>query len=147
MNYELVRQFSDACMDGKKIFELLPKLPPKMKPRHIRIIRCIHVIQEEKGIVRISDVAIAMKGTMPSITKLVNELCEMGAVVKTRNPKDKRVYTLQLTSWGEKCYDKYIRQFHTWLMKEMDDIPEEDIQGAVRAIGKVREILEKRKKK
>lgn len=147
MDSELLSQFLDACQDGKRIFGLLPKLPPKMKPRHIRIIRCIHMIHEEKGIVRISDVAKAMNGTMPSITKLVNELCEMKAVLKTRNPKDKRVYTLVLTDWGEKCYDKYICQFHFWLKKEMEDIPVEDIRGAVSAIGKVREILEKRKKK
>ena len=89
MNSELTRQFLDACHEARRICEILPNLPERLKPRHIRIIWCIHIIYEEKGIVRVSDVASAMNGTMPSITKLVNELCDMG-VVKKRQSRKKR---------------------------------------------------------
>lgn len=143
MNSELVRQLLDACHDAREIGKLLPELPPKMRPRHIRIIRYIHVLNEEKGVVRISDVAHAMKGTMPSITKLVNELCDLGVVIKTRSTKDKRAYTLELTDRGEAYYEKYLDRFHGWLNSQLEDVPEEDVKRAVSVIRKLKEILEK----
>lgn len=49
MNNDLTRQFLDACHEARRICEILPNLPERLKPRHIRIIRCIHIIYEEKG--------------------------------------------------------------------------------------------------
>ena len=129
MNSELTRQFLDACHEARRICEILPDLPPKVKPRHIRIINCISTIHEKQGSVRVSDVAAAMNGTMPSITKLVNELCEMGAVKKRQSRNDKRVYTLKLTDLGNHYYDVYVKQFQGWLCDQMEDIPEEKCKG------------------
>ena len=36
MNEELTRQFLNACHESRRICELLPDLPPRIKPRHIR---------------------------------------------------------------------------------------------------------------
>ena len=44
MNNDLTRQFLDACHEARRICEILPNLPDRVKPRHIRIIRCIHII-------------------------------------------------------------------------------------------------------
>ena len=142
MNSELTRQFLDACHEARRICEILPNLPERLKPRHIRIIRCIHIIYEEKGIVRVSDVASAMNGTMPSITKLVNELCEMKVLIKKQSRNDRRVYTLKLTAKGQRYYNLYVDRFHNWLTEEMQSIPDEDVETAVRTIEKVKKILE-----
>ena len=135
MNSELTRQFLDACHEARRICEILPNLPERLKPRHIRIIRCIHIIYEEKGIVRVSDVASAMNGTMPSITKLVNELCAMKVVRKRQGRSDRRVFTLTLTDLGKHYYDVYVTGFQGWLCQEMQDIPEDDIKAMVAMVG------------
>ena len=90
-----------------------------------------------------SDVAAAMNGTMPSITKLVNELCEMGAVKKRQSRNDKRVYTLKLTDLGNHYYDVYVKQFQGWLCDQMEDIPEENVKAMVDTIHRVKDILMK----
>lgn len=143
MNNELTRQFLDACHEARRICEILPDLPPKVKPRHIRIINCISTIHEKQGSVRVSDVAAAMNGTMPSITKLVNELCEMGVVKKRQSRNDKRVYTLKLTDLGNHYYDVYVNQFQGWLCDQMEDIPEENVKAMVDTIHRVKDILMK----
>ncbi|MGN0954504.1 MarR family winged helix-turn-helix transcriptional regulator [Dialister sp.] len=142
MNAELTRQFLDACHEARRICELLPNLPPHVKPRHIRIINCIYTLREQNRTVRVSDVAEAMNGTMPSITKLVNELCEMGAVKKRQSRNDKRVYTLKLTDLGNHYYELYVRKFQGWLCEQMEDMPEEQVQATVDTIHRVRGILQ-----
>ena len=141
MNNDLTRQFLDACHEARRICEILPNLPERLKPRHIRIIRCIHIIYEEKGIVRVSDVASAMNGTMPSTTKLVNELCDMGVVKKRQSRNDRRVYILKLTDLGNHYYDVYVNHFQGWLCEQMEDIPEEHVKNMVDTIHQVKEIL------
>ena len=143
MDIELTRQFLDSCHEARRICELLPNLPPHIKPRHIRIIKAVHDLREEKKAVRVSDVSTAMQGTMPSITKLVNELCDLGVMNKRQSKNDKRVFTLKLTAKGERYYDIYVRHFHTWLTEQMQSIPDEDVEATVRTIEKVKAIVEK----
>ena len=143
MDIDLARSFLDSCHDARRICELLPNLPPHIKPRHIRIIKAVHDLREEKKTVRVSDVSTAMQGTMPSITKLVNELCDLGVMNKRQSKNDKRVFTLKLTAKGEKYYDIYVRRFHAWLADQMQSIPDEDVEAAVRTIEKVKAIVEK----
>lgn len=142
MDIELTREFLDSCHEARRICELLPTLPPRLKPRHIRIIQVVHDRCEGKEGVRISDVAAAMKGTMPSITKLVNELCEMKVLIKKQSNNDRRVYTLKLTAKGRRCYTLYVDHFHNWLTEEMQSIPDEDVKATVRTIAKVKAILQ-----
>lgn len=142
MDIELTRKFLDSCHEARRIVELLPVLPPRIKPRHVRIIRVVHDLYGKNKIVRVSDVAAAMKGTMPSITKLVNELCEMKVLIKKQSRNDRRVYTLKLTAKGQRYYNLYVDRFHNWLTEEMQSIPDEDVEAAVRTIEKVKKILE-----
>ena len=141
MDNKLIREFLLSCQEAKRICELLPPLPKHMKPRHIRVIDAVHHLHGKNGAVRFSDVAAEMGGTLPSITKLVNELCIMKFLVKTRSREDKRVYLLELTETGEACYDRYVTRFQGWLCREMDEISEEDVEAAVRTILEVKRIL------
>lgn len=145
MNEELTRQFLNACHESRRICELLPDLlpdlPPRIKPRHIRIIECIYRLHQKGETVRVSDVAEAMNSTMPSITKLVNELCAMKVVRKRQGRSDRRVFTLTLTDLGKNYYDVYVTGFQGWLCQEMQDIPEDDIKAMVAMVGKVKNIL------
>lgn len=142
MDIGLTRKFLDSCHEARRIVELLPNLPPRIKPRHVRIIQVVHDLYGKNKIVRVSDVAEAMKGTMPSITKLVNELCEMKVLIKKQSRNDRRVYTLKLTAKGQRYYNLYVDRFHNWLTEEMQSIPDEDVEAAVRTIEKVKKILE-----
>ena len=85
--------------------------------------------------------ASAMNGTMPSITKLVNELCDMGVVKKRQSRNDRRVYILKLTDLGNHYYDVYVNHFQGWLCEQMEDIPEEHVKNMVDTIHQVKEIL------
>ena len=141
MDKDLIREFLLSCQEAKKICELLPPLPKKMKPRHVRVLDAVHTLQEKNGIVRVSDVASEMGGTLPSITKLVNELCAMKILTKTRSAEDKRVYHLELTKLGDTYYDKYVTRFRDWLSDELDEISEDDLVAAIRTIMEVKRIL------
>ncbi|WP_299143368.1 MarR family winged helix-turn-helix transcriptional regulator [uncultured Dialister sp.] len=147
MNEELIRQFLLSCHEARRVCELLPDLPPRIKPRHIRIIDCIHRLHQEGETVRVSDVAEAMDSTMPSITKLVNELCDMEIVKKRQGRSDRRVFTLTLTDLGNHYYDMYVTRFHGWLCQEMQDIPEDDVRAMITVVRRMKDILQKGREK
>ena len=52
------------------------------------------------------------------------------------------MYTLKLTAKGQRYYNLYVDRFHNWLTEEMQSIPDEDVEAAVRTIEKVKKILE-----
>lgn len=125
MTTELTRQLLDACFYGKQITELMPPLPPKIKPRHMHVINAVHVLSQQ-GTVRIGDVSRELRVTTPSVTKLINELSAYGAVEKHAFQEDKRVTTLTLTALGEKYYVLYIQKYHAQLARILDPLDEND---------------------
>ena len=74
MNTTSLKQLLDTCFTAKRIVETLPELPKGIKPRHIHVLDAIQDIQKQQGMCRVSDVSTKLNITMPSITKLVQEL-------------------------------------------------------------------------
>lgn len=141
MNQELLRHLLDACFYGKQITELMPPLPPKMKPRHIHVINAIHVLQEKQEYVRISDVSHALRVTTPSVTKLINELEVYGVVEKHANEEDRRITTLTLTPLGVEYYTLYIRDYHSQLSKLLQSLDEKDCDTTIQTLEKMYQIM------
>ena len=56
MKVENVSELLGACYEAKKIVELMPQLPQGMRPSHIHIVDIIYQLQQEHGLVRISDI-------------------------------------------------------------------------------------------
>jgi DNA-binding MarR family transcriptional regulator len=140
-----VSELLGACQDGKRIADLLPKLPQGMKASHIHVIQIIYQLKLSKGTVRISDIGTALHVTNPSITRIVNELVGMKAVEKTQNAKDKRIFTVDLTLLGNQYYKKYIEDYHNAIAKQISGISEKDIKTAAGLMHEVYRILSKGK--
>ncbi len=117
-----------TCSYGKKITDLMPVLPKKLKPRHINVVEIIHRLEKELDIVRVSDVSNDLQVTTPSVTKLINELEEKSVIKKESNQTDKRITTVSLTSLGEKYYNIYVDQYHKKLVRLLDQLEEKDCQ-------------------
>ena len=101
MTQEKLKQFLDACFDAKRLIEKLPDLPDGMKPRQVHVLDAVNEIQKKQGFCRVSDISSYMNTTLPSITKLVQELEERNLLVKQADEKDKRVINLTLTEEGK----------------------------------------------
>ena len=142
MEIEQVRRFMEACHESKKIIGRFPKLPKCLSQRHIKALSAIQEQKEKNGMVKISDVSKSMGGTSPSITKLLHQLEQAGAIQKKQDETDKRVIWLEITPLGKTYYDFYCSQYHAWLGKVLQEIPEADIEVTIRTIHRAYEILQ-----
>ena len=111
MTQEKLKQFLDACFDAKRLIEKLPDLPDGMKPRQVHVLDAVNEIQKKQGFCRVSDISSYMNTTLPSITKLVQELEERNLLVKQADEKDKRVINLTLTEEGKEFVELRVTHF------------------------------------
>ena len=108
MTQEKLKQFLDACFDAKRLIEKLPDLPDGMKPRQVHVLDAVNEIQKKQGFCRVSDISSYMNTTLPSITKLVQELEERNLLVKQADEKDKRVINLTLPDLDDAVVDEFV---------------------------------------
>jgi DNA-binding MarR family transcriptional regulator len=131
MTPELVRQLLDSCFIGKHITEMMPPLPQGMKPRHIHILQAVGQGEKEGRTVLPSDISREWKVTRPSVVRLIRELEEMGAVSAVPGGTDRRTRELHLTEKGNRCYKRYVEQYHQMLADQLCGMNEEDCRRAV----------------
>ena len=117
MDVTIVVKAIEALFIGKRATELLPELPKSMKPNHIRVLDIIYKKYNQYGTIRVTDVATSMQITLPSVTKLINELVDLGTVKKLVCPNDKRVVLVELLPFGKECVQKYVLDYH-WKLAE-----------------------------
>ena len=137
MNRESLKHLIDACFTAKRIVETLPELPSGMKPRHIHVLDAVWEIQNKQGICRVSDVNTRLGITMPSVTKLVQELELLKLLQKQPDPADKRVTLLTLTEEGIACVKRHVWDFHTVWADALADVSDEQAQEATNVIEKL----------
>ncbi|MFC2662695.1 MAG: MarR family winged helix-turn-helix transcriptional regulator [Eubacterium sp.] len=140
MNIELTKQFIDSFHLAKKIPAMMPDLPDHLTPRHIHIMDYVCSAPEEG--IRVSEIAGKMHSTMPSITRLVNELAEKGFVSKQKNQQDRRACTVHPTEAGRKLFSIYVTIYHRKLTELLSEIPEEDIRTAISVIHKTYALMQ-----
>lgn len=133
-----LKHLLDACFTAKRIVETLPQLPDGMKPRHIHVLDVIQEVSSQQGTCRVSDVSTRLNITMPSVTKLIQELEQYGLVTKYPDPGDKRVALLGLTESGLACFHQHVLQFHTDWSDALQDISNEQVQEVITIIEKLR---------
>lgn len=143
---DLIKEFLGACRTGKQIISEMPELPHGITPRHVRVVDMIHKQLEAHDEVRISDIADSMKVTRPSVTKLINQLEELGYLNKIQKETDHRVFTLSFTQAGEKLYDRYVRQYFRWVADKLKGLNTEDIETTIRVIEYAENALSGQKK-
>ena len=141
MELQLIKDFLDARHEVKRIDELMPTLPKGMTPRHMRIIDIIYQRSQRAEGVKVSDVSKTLQVTKPSITKLINELEQLGVVQKNPDAQDKRVIWLQLTDLGLSYHNFYVQQYHNWLAIQLEGVKPEHLQITAQTIQQVSRIL------
>lgn len=141
MNTEVLKQLLDTCFVAKRIVETLPELPQHMKPRHIHVLDAIHETQMRQGTCRVSDVSTRLNTTMPSITKLVQELEHLGMIEKQADETDKRVTLLHLTDAGEACVKHHVVELHAKWAEAMGDISDEQVKEAINVIERLQAAM------
>lgn len=144
MNTHQIKLLLDSCFAAKRITETMESLPDGFKPRHIHVIDCIFSLGERGEEVRVGDVSRQMAITTPSVTKLLHELEEKGAVEKYSLGDDKRVILLKLTALGKAYQDKYVTKYHTAWAQNLPDVTEEQVQTAITVIARLQEAMPKR---
>ena len=137
MNRKSLKHLIDACFTAKRIVETLPELPTGMKPRHIHVLDAVWEIQNEQGVCRVSDVNSRLGITMPSVTKLVQELEQLKLLQKQPDPADKRATLLTLTEEGIACVKRQVLDFHTVWADALADVSDEQAQEATNVIEKL----------
>ncbi|MCI5509139.1 MAG: winged helix DNA-binding protein [Eubacterium sp.] len=133
-----LKHLLDACFTAKRIVETLPKLPNGMKPRHIHVLDVIQEVSSQQGTCRVSDVSTRLNITMPSVTKLIQELERYELVKKYPDPGDKRVTFLALTESGIACFNEHVLNFHTAWSEALEDVSNEQAQEVIAVIEKLR---------
>lgn len=101
---DMVIPILEALWLAKKALECMPELPKDMKPSHIRVLDVIYKKYNQNGSVRVTDVSMAMQITKPSITKLINELVDIGTVKKQWLMMIKELYWWNLPPLAKNVY-------------------------------------------
>jgi DNA-binding MarR family transcriptional regulator len=139
----LATNILDALECAKEALSLLPKLPPRMKPVHLRILNTIYRIRDDTGNSRVSDISKASGFLLPNATKFINELVELKVVEKLTSPSDKRVVLVRATEMGEQYIREYVLSFHEGLEKEFSKISESDRTTMIATIHEVYHAIQK----
>lgn len=141
MNTDSLKHLLDACFTAKHIIETMPALPKGMKPRHIHVLDSVNEVCREQEECRVSDVSGRLNITMPSITKLIQELETLGMLEKYEDKWDKRVNLLRLTDKGKAYVKKYVLDFHQAWVKGLEDISDEQAAQGIRMIERLRDTM------
>ncbi|SDN10900.1 DNA-binding transcriptional regulator, MarR family [Dendrosporobacter quercicolus] len=131
---DLVIPILEALWLAKKATECMPELPAGMKPSHIRVLDVIHKQHRQNGYVRITDISTAMHITKPSITKLINELVDLGTVKKTTAAADKRIVLVELSPFGRQCVQTYVLNYHAKLAKSFSKLDREKYLSMIETV-------------
>lgn len=145
MDTKNLKRLLDVCYVAKRVVETLPELPKGMKPRHIHVLEAVYEVQQESKACRVSDVSAALNITMPSVTKLIQELETIGMLQKLPDEEDKRIVLLKLTRKGLECVNRYVILLHSEWAGAMGDIPDEQIAETVYLIEHLRDTMPGRK--
>lgn len=142
MNRQLSEEYIDACLSAKHTMRFLPEPPPEVQKRHIHIIKTVYNLSEELNAVRVSDIAETIGVTLPSITKNIATLEDLGYIKKESNLEDKRVVNIKLTEKGLALHQKVVYDFHQKNSQILKDIPEEDIRLTIKTIYRIHDLME-----
>lgn len=142
MDRQLSEEYIDACLSAKQTLRFLPEPPPEVQKRHIYIIKTLYNLSKELTEVRVSDIAETIGVTLPSITKNIATLEDLGYIKKESNVADKRVVNIQLTKKGLTLYQTVVYDFHKKNSRILKDIPEEEIRLTIKTIYRIYDLME-----
>jgi DNA-binding MarR family transcriptional regulator len=85
------------------------------------------------GEVKISDLSDLMLVSMPTASRMINTVSEMGLVTKKKISGDKRLTYLELTAEGDKMVDELRKRQLETIARILEKIPQDDLEVFLRA--------------
>ncbi|MCI1956447.1 MAG: hypothetical protein LKJ21_08775, partial [Oscillospiraceae bacterium] len=122
---------------AKAAHNLLPPLPPGMKPVYLHILNALYRTRDGSGRARVSDLNKALGFLLPNTTRYLGELSQLNVIEKTPSNSDKRVVMVKATELGEKYIRKFVVNVHKHLEKELASISEADCTVTAETIRKI----------
>ena len=145
MTIEKIKELLDACYQAKRVRELLPELPKGVTSSYIHYLDTIEHL-EQRGIrVKVSDISDALDLPRPGVTRSIKEMELKGYLQKTSSPEDGRVIYLTVTEAGAQLSQKYDEEYFRDLAPALQNIPEADIEVAVRTIEAFYKVMYERR--
>ena len=135
---EIIQSFQRA----RAACELLPALPPNIKPAHIRMLDALHRVRNSDGEASVSDINAAFGGRLPNTTAYLTEMTQLGLVTKSHSAKDRRVVLIHPTALGEQYISHYVITLNTELSSGLKHVDEHDISVMVSTINQVCSVME-----
>ena len=93
------------------------------------------------GTCRVSDVSARLNVTLPSVTKLVQELENRNLLEKRADSQDGRVILLRLTPDGHTCFCRYVQDMHANWSAALSDISDKQAAEAVHILNRLLETM------
>ncbi len=144
MQPDSLKRVLDTCFLAKRITETLPELPQHMKPRHIHVLDAVESVRRQEGICRVSDVSERLKITMPSVTRLIQELEKLGLLQKETDREDGRFTLLELTEAGTECVRKHVVDFQEEWAGKLGSVTDEQAEEVIRVVEELWRTLPRR---
>ena len=141
MESEKIKRMLDACYMAKRARELLPKLPEGVTSAYIQYLDRIHVLQEQKGHVKVSDISDALKLPRPGVTRTIKAMEEKGYLKKLSSEEDGRVTYIAITEKGKELWNRYDRDYYSRLAPYLDNISEEEADCMIQTIEKFYQVI------
>lgn len=145
MDSEKIKRVLDACYLAKRARELLPKLPEGVSPAYIQYLDQIHILQEKKEHIKISDISDVLKLPRPGVTRTVKAMEEKGYLKKISSDEDGRVTYIAATEKGKALWDKYDRDYYSRLAPYLETISNEEADCMIHTIEKFYQVMSERR--
>ncbi len=78
----------------------------------------------------------------PTMTRVLNHLCEAGMLDRRPDPGDGRSSLIKITDAGERCLDEQRSRKSAWLARVLDQLKPEDVRTLERAAAILENSLE-----
>lgn len=144
MTIEKIKALMDACYKAKRVRELLPTLPKGVTSSYIHYLDVIEQLEEKGVLVKVSDISDALNIPRPGVTRTVKEMEKGGYLEKLSSKDDGRITYLTITKKGRELSNIYNKEFFTKLVKECDDLNDEDVTCTINTIDKLYKVMLKR---
>ena len=122
------------------MLQLRPALPEGALPSHIKILDHIHALNQ-KGKVRVSDIAKSLQQTTPGVTRALKVMEGYGWIEKEVSETDRRVVYIVLTEKGLEIYTYYIHRFYCEFARRLSAFREEDIVSMMKTLSSLCDYL------
>lgn len=121
---ELTRKFQNQLLSGD------------LKEYTLRQLYYIELIHKNQDI-SVSQISKILDVKKSTVSVAINQLIEMGIVIKIQSNTDKRFYSLQLTPKGRDIINKHMEIHKNTIKKILDILDGEEVDNFIKIINKI----------